>query len=722
MALGIGSIGWVVLGQVYNLAVELPEYQQNVTQKINVLHLHSAGRLTNTVQMLSEVSRQISNGKPVQASPPPSSELVRRGTRNVAATGPRPLGTPAAPNAPISVRVEDSGRSFASMAVFEVQPLIAPLTRAFAVVIFVVFMLLARDDIRDRAVRLMGSTRIHVTTVAMVDAATRVSRYLLMQFIVNLGYALVLGLALWAIGIPHPLLWAVTTFLLRFVPYVGILAAGVGPILLALAVSPHWSMAGWTLAVYVFLELLAANVIEPLLYGSSTGVSALAILVAAIFWTWLWGIPGLLLSTPLTVCLIVVGRHVPRLGFLSILFGENKVLDPPERLYQRILASDLRDAAKLIEEESKTSSREAAYDKLIIPTLNLIEEARHTERLEAARAESALQQIEDLIEEQWIPDGVSLGSREGAIICVSAKDLADDIACQLLKQVLVETHSVVTLASDLMSADVDAKIELVRPAVLCVVGIPPQAIRHIRVRCHQLRTKFPEIPIVACVLSTECDLANVRGRIPIGDANHVVCSLQQAQEYLMSLEIAAEAVPNHRTPPAMAAPSTPCYADLDESSKDVFEQITVALAKTFEAPIALIHMHEEGNALWQAQCGLGQPEGSSASSLGQSALCAKATLGTCLVVADTAEDPLFCHDPILLDKGIRFFAGMPILSSEGGEIGSLCVFDTRPRQVTPPQEAGLKMLAKTAADAIALQRGEMEKLRPQTTATSCVTV
>ena len=210
------------------------------------------------------------------------------------------------------------------------------------------------------------------------------------------------GVRLRAMGHRHPASFAVggNTFILRFVAYVGVLAAGASPVLFALAVSPNWSAAGWTLALYVLLELIAANAVEPFLYGSSTGVSALAILVSAIFWTWLWGIPGLLLSTPLTVCLIVVGQHVPRLKFLGILFGEKTVLDPSQRLYQRILASDTRDAGKLIDEEIRASSREAVYDKIVIPTLSLIKEVRHTEQLDSERAEIALQQIEDLVEEQ----------------------------------------------------------------------------------------------------------------------------------------------------------------------------------------------------------------------------------------------------------------------------------------------------------------------------------
>ena len=702
-AISVGSIAWIVLGQVYNLALELPRYQENISQKVNALHLDSAGRLTATVQMLGEVSRQISADHADTSSASPPFEPVRRGAKGSAGKKIQPDSV-AVPAGPVNVRIEEPRTSWASVVATDVRPLIGPLTSAFAVIIFVVFMLLARDDIRDRTVRLMGSNRIHVTTVAMSDAATRVSRYLLMQFVVNLGYGVMVGCALWFIGVPHPLLWAVTTFLLRFVPYVGILAAGTGPVLLALAASSNWSTACWTLGLYIVLELLAANAVEPYLYGSSTGVSALAILVAAIFWTWVWGIPGLLLSTPLTVCLIVVGQHVPRLEFLGVLFGEKTVLDLPQRLYQRILASDSKDAGKLIQEEVKISSRESAYDKMIIPTLSLVEDARHTEQLEGERAELALQMIQDLLEEQWTEVHLTSDITKSSIVCVAVKDLADDIACQLLKQVLSETHTVETLASDLLSADVIETISRVQPKAICVVGIPPQAVRHIRVRCHQLRNRFPEITIVACVFSIECDLANVRSRIPMHDSNHVVCSLEQAHVYLNSVTLSSSTDLKPGAIPSLQATSFSRELPLDETCEDIFEQIATTLAKAFEAPIALIHIHGEGNEGWQAQWGLPESEKSAISSLRTSPICAEATSKGGLIVPDIALDLRFQNDSILLDNGVRFFAGTPISGLEDEAIGSLCVFDTRPRQVTQQQQDCLNNLAHLVANAIALQR------------------
>ena len=701
--LGVCSIGWVVLGQVYNLAVELPQYQNNITQKAAELHLQSAGKLTTTVQMLNEVSQQVADSNTNKSTLSP--DLKPHRTKGIESLATLPSRTPTSASLhPVPVQVEDANSSWISAAISKIQPLASPAASVFAVIIFVIFMLLARYDIRDRTVRLMGSDRIHVTTVAMTEAATRVSRYLLMQFSVNLGYGLVVGAALWALGIPHPLLWAVTTFLFRFVPYVGIMAACAGPLLMALAVSPHWSTAGWTLGLYIVLELVAANAIEPCLYGSSTGVSALAILVAAVFWTWLWGIPGLLLSTPLTVCLIVLGQHVPRLQFLGVLFSEQPVLDPPQRLYQRVLASDSRDAGKLIEEALKTQSLESVYDNLVIPTLSLVEEARHADQLDSHQGELALQEIEELVEEQWTWREVQPDLYLPSVVCIAVKDVADDIASRLLKNALAGTHTVEILTSEMLSADVVDTIDKVRPEVICVVGVPPQAIRHLRVRCHQLRTRFPEHIIVACVFSTECDLANVRGRIPISDANHVVCSLDQAQQYLKSLT-PRPSMEIDGTLLQVVSPAEPLKTVvLDESSDDIFNQITRTLARSFNAPVALINIFEEGEFPWRSQCGLPTIESGDVDSLCIADICRQAALPDGLIVPDTMLDCRFQDDPVLLERGLRFFAGMPVSGFDEKTIGALCVFDTRPREITPQQEKHLRDLAQAVTNAIALQR------------------
>ena len=221
-----------------------------------------------------------------------------------------------------------------------VGPLISPLATAGIVIVFVIFMLLKREDLRDRVIRLVGSRDLPRTTQALDDAARRVGRYLLMQLVVNTTYGIPIGIGLWLIGIPNPILWGMLCTVLRFVPYIGPVIAAFFPLALAIAVDPGWSTLLWAGALFIVVELISNNVIEPWLYGSSTGLSPVAVIAAAVFWTWLWGPIGLLLSTPLTVCLVVLGRHVPQLAFLDVLLGNEPVLSPPEHLYQRLLVGD----------------------------------------------------------------------------------------------------------------------------------------------------------------------------------------------------------------------------------------------------------------------------------------------------------------------------------------------------------------------------------------------
>lgn len=719
----VSALGWVVLGQIYNLAVELPQYQQNISGKIESLHLHSSGKLTGTVEMLTELSRELSEAN----SSTPAPALARRVPvlpRRGKATPIEPaLGSQAShdPIQPVAVRVEEGSSTVLGVAGHSLVPLIHPLTTTFIILIFVIFILLARDDLRDRAIRLAGSSRMHITTVAMSDASRRVSRYLLMQFVVNVTYGGVVGFALWAAGLPHPLLWAVLTCLLRFIPYIGILTAAAGPLLIAVAVSPHWSTVIWTFVVFVVLELVAANGVEPFLYGASTGVSALAILVAAIFWTWLWGLAGLLLSTPLTVCLIVIGRHFPPLDFIGVLFGEDTALAPPERVYQRMLAADSGSAAKVVEKLLETKSREDVYDSVLLPTLALVEEARHTEEIDGSSAERILQGIEELAEEiggRPASAKASLPSRRSrqprAILCASARDFADEIAGQLLLQVAADGYRGRVLNADLSTGDLLDIVASEKPDVVCVVGVPPQAVRHVRLRCHQLRTRFPNLVVVAGVLSVECDLPNIRSRIPMEDAQHVVCSLAQAREYLRALADPADAVLEASATKAESGQSPPEVTQpiedlrgldiMDPAEEKIFSRIAASLAKSFEAPIALINPLNGERTFWRSQCGLPDDAATEGPSSRDLSLCSQPIRDKArLVVPDIYEDALLSHDEFLKEKGIRFFAGTPLLTQEGIEIGCLCVLDSRPRNISEQQKEILTTMANSVMNAIEIR-------------------
>ena len=252
--------------------------------------------------------------------------------------------------APIPVEVHEPRAKPVHIASEFAGGLSEPLATAGIITVFVIFFLLQREDMRDRFIRLFGSNDVHRTTEAMTDAGKRVSRYLLMQLMINAFYGTAVSVGLWLIGVPHPWLWGLLAFVLRFIPYVGPAVAAGMPIIIAVAGEPGWTKPLMAIGLFAGLELLINNVLEPWLYGSSTGLSPIAILVAAVFWTTLWGVAGLLLSTPLTVCLVVLDRHVPQLQFLEVLLGSEPVLEPEVKLYQRLLAADLEEAARVSEE------------------------------------------------------------------------------------------------------------------------------------------------------------------------------------------------------------------------------------------------------------------------------------------------------------------------------------------------------------------------------------
>ncbi len=600
-------------------------------------------------------------------------------------------------------------------------PLLHPLATTFIVVIFLVFMLIGREDLLDRGLKLAGSGRMHVTTTAIKDATDRVSRYLQTQLVVNLCYGAVAGVALRLIGVPHPLLWAILTCVLRFVPYVGIMMAAAGPLLLAGAASPHWSQLMWTVIMFGVLEVVAANFVEPMLYGASTGISAIAVLIAAVFWTFLWGLPGLLLSTPLTVCLIVIGRQVPRLHYLEVLLGERTGLPPSEHFYQRMLASNPKDARALVEATLKTRSRAEVYDTVLVPALTMIQEARHSDEMTTARAEEVLQSIEELVEE--LAGGTASGLAEPAkrVVCIPATDFADEIACELAQQVLEDTAPVHIISADSSMSNIQELMARLQPEVMCVVGVPPRAVRHIKMRCHQIRARFPDSVVVACVLSDENDLSSLRSRIPTEDAQHVVSSLQLMRDYLTSV-LHPAAVLEATTESDSAAETA---RELTENVQEVhqldpfdgpvegmFNRLAMNLARSFDAPIALITAADGKRHFWEAQCGLPEDALSSDGSEREGSICSTVVFSdSILVVADIADQEQFAGDPFLKEHGIRFCAAAPLRDRDEKVVGSLCVLDTRPRQITDKQRETLISVAESVMMAIELrepiQTGEL---------------
>ncbi|HYK49688.1 MAG TPA: AI-2E family transporter, partial [Terriglobales bacterium] len=378
----IFSLGGLMVSQATRLAARLPGYQQTLSDKIESLRGLMGGSVTleqaSTVlkELKTELQHQEAAGRPAD------SELARQ---------------PSDKPIPVEIRQPDPGALSTFGAI--IQPLISPLTTTGIVVIFVVFVLLQREDLRNRLVRLAGSADIQRTTAALDDAGKRLSKLFLTQIAFNGVFGLAIGIGLEFIGVPSATLWGLIAMIMRFVPYIGALISAVFPLILAAAVGSGWQMLILTAALFVVLELLAGQVLEPLIFGHSSGLSPVAIILSASFWTWLWGPVGLVLATPLTICLVVLGRHIDRLKFLDVMLGDRPPLTPPQLAYQRMLAGDPVEAVEQAHEYLNDASLESYYDAILLKGLRLAEADRQLGHLDEDRINRVVSTVEELVAE-----------------------------------------------------------------------------------------------------------------------------------------------------------------------------------------------------------------------------------------------------------------------------------------------------------------------------------
>jgi predicted PurR-regulated permease PerM len=370
-----------MVSQTTRLAGKLPGYQQTLSDKIESLRglMGGSGTLEQASTVLKELGTELQHR---DATGRPDSGLVRQPTDK-----PIPI--------PVEVRQPDPGALTTLVAI--IQPLLSPLTTTGIVVIFVVFILLQREDLRNRLVRLAGSGDIQRTTAALDDAGKRLSKLFLTQIAFNAVFGLVIGIGLELIGVPSAPLWGLIAMILRFVPYIGALISAVFPLILAAAVGSGWEMLVLTAALFAFSELLAGQVLEPLIFGHSSGLSPVAIILSASFWTWLWGPVGLVLATPLTVCLVVAGRHVERLKFLDIMLGDRPPLTPPQLVYQRMLAGDPIEAVEQAHDHLKNAPLEDYYDTILLKGLRLAEVDNRLGHLNEERLDRIVATVGELV-------------------------------------------------------------------------------------------------------------------------------------------------------------------------------------------------------------------------------------------------------------------------------------------------------------------------------------
>jgi hypothetical protein len=417
------------------------------------------------------------------------------------------------------------------------------------VLIFTVFMLIKRYDLRHRLFRLVGLGQINMMTEALDDAAQRVSRYLLMQVLVNAAFGSLFGFGLYCIGVPNPALWGVVAGLLRIVPYVGTTVAAALPIALSLAAFDSWLPPLLVLLLFAGLELIISNFVEPWLYGANTGISSLALLVAAVFWTLLWGAPGLILSTPLTVCVVVLGRYVPQLSFLHTLLGDEVVLGEEAQIYQRLLAMDQPEAHAIVDRFLKEKTLVELYDSVLIPALSLAEQDRHKGAIETTREEFFFLSINDMITEfsefQLAHDLSQAGDAEpdpaerprARILCLPANDRADETTAAMLAQLLEQAgHSALSLPIVHTSpVELLALIEKRQDDAVCICALPPYAFPPARTMCKLIRERFPKLKLAVGVWGFSGDPEKAKARFERTQPDRLLTSLAQAVEQIQKL-------------------------------------------------------------------------------------------------------------------------------------------------------------------------------------------
>jgi predicted PurR-regulated permease PerM len=567
----ISGIGGVIAAQLNQLAGDLPHYQATMREKLKSLRGTTAtsSTLERAADVLQDLGKELD--KPRDAPPATPTQTPASGQET------RPI--------PVEVR-QPPPTALESLTAL-ISPLLRPLTTTGITIIFVVFILLQRADLRNRLIKLAGSHDLQKTTAALDEAASRLGRLFLTQLALNSAFGFVIGTGLWLIGVPSPVLWGILAAILRFVPYIGAVIAALFPLALAAALDPGWSMLVWTAALFLVVEPIVGHVIEPMVYGHSAGLSPVAVVVSATFWTALWGPVGLVLATPLTICLVVLGRHVERLAFLDVMFGDRPALSPPEIFYQRMLAADPAEAVDHAEEFLKEKPLSAYYDEVALKGLKLgqndvargsLDDSR-MEKIKAAVSEL----LDDLAEQEdrtptrgatqdseaaaavtTVEDAVSgdlpvLGKEqvapawkaEPSVLCAAVRNPLDDVAAMMLAQLLGK-HGLDARVegANALSASNIFSLETSGIAVVCLSTLDSSTPAHIRYTIRRVRRRFPDAKILLGCWLADADTALTADAVKadgmattLRDAVRFCLDAVNAQRQATSIEITEPGMP-----------------------------------------------------------------------------------------------------------------------------------------------------------------------------------
>lgn len=514
VCLALGAVigfGYLLKRQLVDLSAQMTKYSDSIGRKVIALRGSEGSGLAGLSKSVDQVVRNLDE-------------------RVAANQGARPVRVVPA-EATATERIEST-----------LTPVVEPLARSVVVLVLVIFLLIKREDLRDRFIRLIGRGNVTLTTRTLDEAGHRISRFLTHQSAINGGFGIVVALGLFWIGIPYAPLWGFVAAVLRFVPFVGTLIAMVLPGALAFAQFAGWWQLVATLGLFLGLDSLAAYVVEPIVIGAKTGVSSMAMLVSAIFWSWLWGPVGLVLSTPMTVCLAVLGKHVPRLSYLTVLLGDEPALEDELVLYQRLLSGDEEEAQEILDKRFRASPRGQVFDEVVIPALLLAGRDRARDQISETDHQYVLRTIRAMIDA--VPDTdaeeanakktppVDDGSRVAPhrILGVSARTGTDETIWEMWAQLFdprqVEVESV---GSAYLSAEVTSAAEEARPDLVCVISIPPGGLAQARYICRRLRAKLPDTPILVIRPGVQANGKDSAKKLTEDGASTVCFTLEDAR-------------------------------------------------------------------------------------------------------------------------------------------------------------------------------------------------
>lgn len=508
----IGFTGFVFTNQLMLLGSNFQNYSENIQTKLQSLHFPQweiFNRLGHTFENLKEGlfgASQLSDIHPKVS--------------------------------PLEVQLIELGTNFTNLAGALFGSFFNILGVTGIVLLLVIFMLLNREDIQGRIIKLIGQHRISSTTSAMNDASERVFGYLFRQFMVNIGFGICVSTGLYLIGIPNVFLWGGVAMILRFIPYIGPWIAAIIPIALSFIITDTWFTPLLTICFFIILEIITAYVIEPLYYGAGTGVSSFALILAAIFWTWLWGPIGLLVSTPLTVCLVVIGQHMTNMHFLSVLLSEEQALTPAEECYHRLLSFDSNESMDMVEAYLKKNSLISLYDSVLIPIIMQTETDFHLELIDFEKKESIYQSIREIIEFLSISEQkeiTSISEPKGSILCLPARAIRDELGVNILAQALVSESFDVHQTARLKVCDIFELVEKTHPDILCIAAVAPFVLSHIRYLCTKLHQRMPQLPIVVCLWGFSEVASEIIDKLNAAGATKVIFSLSQACHTLQEM-------------------------------------------------------------------------------------------------------------------------------------------------------------------------------------------